>query len=207
MPSERTSPSPSATATAIVSTWTSRPTNRTLFMTGSFACGSALCSPSTRSVTHDLRIGVGRSIVTNLRSAVRLRNATPSVFHQRHIGRVLRASCNLRGRRLTSSRGGKPRPGRCSPLWPGDLRNDGGSVSAAGPDGSEAPWDGTLRPDDRRGKEVRRVEHPGPGRLERGARARGSGEGRSAAQAGVGKGTVRGRREAPAGVGGAGFDR
>jgi dihydrofolate reductase len=36
--------------------------------------------------------------------------------------------------------------------------------------------DGTLRPDDRRGKEVRRVEHPGPGRLERGARARGSGE-------------------------------
>jgi hypothetical protein len=25
--------------------------------------------------------------------------------------------------------------------------------------------DGTLRPDDRRGKEVRRVEHPGPGRL------------------------------------------
>jgi dihydrofolate reductase len=28
--------------------------------------------------------------------------------------------------------------------------------------------DGTLRPDDRRGKEVRRVEHPGPGRLERG---------------------------------------
>ena len=27
--------------------------------------------------------------------------------------------------------------------------------------------DGTLRPDDRRGKEVRRVEHPGAGRLER----------------------------------------
>jgi len=25
-----------------------------------------------------------------------------------------------------------------SPLWPGDLRNDGGSVSAAGADGSEA---------------------------------------------------------------------
>ena len=36
--------------------------------------------------------------------------------------------------------------------------------------------DGTLRPDDRRGKEVRRVEHPGPSRLERGARARGSGK-------------------------------
>jgi hypothetical protein len=27
---------------------------------------------------------------------------------------------------------------RCPPLWPGDLRNDGGSVSAAGADGSEA---------------------------------------------------------------------
>ena len=26
--------------------------------------------------------------------------------------------------------------------------------------------DGTLRPDDQRGKEVRRVEHPGPGRLD-----------------------------------------
>ena len=35
-------------------------------------------------------------------------------------------------------------------------------------------------------KEVRRVEHLGPGRLERGARAWGPGEGRSVAQAGVG---------------------
>src|SRR5438105_9688935 len=34
-------------------------------MTGSFACGSALCSTPTRSVTHELRIGAGRSIVTN----------------------------------------------------------------------------------------------------------------------------------------------
>jgi len=33
-------------------------------------------------------------------------------------------------------------------------------------------------PHDRRSEEVRRVEHPGPGRLERGARARGSVEGR-----------------------------
>ena len=49
-----------------------------------------------------------------------------------------------------------------------------------------ADWMDTLRPDDRRGQEVRCVEHPGPGRLERGARARGSGAGRSAAQAGVG---------------------
>ena len=32
----------------------------------------------------------------------------------------------------------KPRPGRCSPLWLGDLRNDGVSVSAAGADGREA---------------------------------------------------------------------
>ena len=50
------------------------------------------------------------------------------------------------------------------------------------------------------------VEHPGPGRLERGAPARGSLEGRSAAQAGAGQGAVCGRREAPAGVGRAGID-
>ena len=43
-------------------------------------------------------------------SAVLLRNATPSVFHQRHIGRLLRSSCNVRGRRLASSRGREPRP-------------------------------------------------------------------------------------------------
>src|SRR6266550_3934735 len=71
-------------------------------------------------------------------SAVLLRNATPSVFHQRHIGWVLRSSCNVRGRRLASSRDRESRPGRCPPLWPGDLRNDGGSVPAAGADGSEA---------------------------------------------------------------------
>src|SRR6266480_3393514 len=70
------------------------------------------------------------------------------------------------------------------------------------PDGMEP-----FAPDDRRGKEVRRVEHPGAGRLERGARARGSGEGRSEAQAGIGQGAVCGRREAPDGVGGAGIDR
>ena len=38
-------------------------------------------------------------------------------------------------------------------------------------------------------------EHPGAGRLERGTRARGSGQGRPATQAGVGQGTVRGRCE------------
>jgi hypothetical protein len=47
------------------SAWTSGPTNRTLLMTDSFVCGSALCSPLTRSVTHELRIGVGRSIFTS----------------------------------------------------------------------------------------------------------------------------------------------
>src|SRR5262249_36916901 len=93
----------------------------------------------------------------------------------------------------------------------GELGNDGGWVGAGRADGSEAcldaGLDGTVRPDDRRGEEARRVEHLGPGRLERGAGARGPGEGRAATQAGVGQGTVRGRREAPTGVGGAGIDR
>jgi hypothetical protein len=52
--------------------------------------------------------------------------------------------------------------------------------------GARPDWMETFRPDDRRGKEVRRVEHLGLGRLERGARARGSRDGRSAAQARVG---------------------
>jgi hypothetical protein len=43
MPSERTSPSASATATAIVSAWTSRPKNRSAFIDRFLsACGSAL---------------------------------------------------------------------------------------------------------------------------------------------------------------------
>src|SRR5262245_24957910 len=41
----------------------------------------------------------------------------PSVFHQRHVGRVLRSSRNRPGRRLASSRGRDHRPGRCPPLW------------------------------------------------------------------------------------------
>jgi len=57
-------------------------------------------------------------------------------------------------------------------------------VAAADANSGLTGW--TLRPDDRRGEEVRRVEHPGPGRLECGARARRPREGRSAAQAGVG---------------------
>src|SRR5947209_9324038 len=51
--------------------------------------------------------------------------------------------------------------------------------------GARPELDGALRQGHRCGQEVRRVERPGPGRLERGARARGSREGRSAAQAGV----------------------
>ena len=70
-------------------------------------------------------------------SAILLRNATPSVFHQRDVGRVLRSSCNTRGRRIASTRGREPQPGRCPPLWPGDLRNDGGGVPAAGANGSK----------------------------------------------------------------------
>jgi len=70
-------------------------------------------------------------------SAVLLRNTTPSVLHQPHIGRVLRSSCNPRGRRAPSSRDREPQPGRCPALWPGDLRNDGISLAAVGTDGSE----------------------------------------------------------------------
>src|SRR5438309_345901 len=89
----------------------------------------------TRSHLHKQVVRYRR---TGLPIGVLLRNATPSVLHQRHIGRVLRSSCNVRGRRLASSRSREPRPGRCPPLWPGDLRNDGGSVAAAGADGSKA---------------------------------------------------------------------
>src|SRR5579863_5294030 len=71
-------------------------------------------------------------------AAIMLGIATPSVFHQRYIGRVLRSSGDIAGRRVASSRDREPRPGRCPPLWPGDLRNDGGGVSAAGGEGGEA---------------------------------------------------------------------
>ena len=100
------------------------------YQTGLFASRAIARRSTLRDSSQDC--------TTTLPSLVFLRNATPSVFHQRHIGRVLRSSCNSGGRRFTSSRGGKPRTGRCSPLWPGDLRNDGGGVSAAGADGSEA---------------------------------------------------------------------
>src|SRR6188474_2319250 len=139
-----------------------------------------------------------------------LRNATSSVFYQRHVGRLRRSSCRFHGRRTASFLGGETRPGRCPALWPGHLRNDAGRVAVAGKWAAarmDDRVDGTLRPHDRRGQEVRRVEHldPPEGRLERGALARRSGKGRRAAEAGVrggGQGTVRGRRDAPAGIGG-----
>src|SRR5262249_44583146 len=76
--------------------------------------------------------------------------------------RVLRSSRNHPGRRAALSRVREPQQGRRAPLWPGDLQNDGGGVSAAGANRSEARLDGTLRPDDRHSEEVRGVEHPGP---------------------------------------------
>src|SRR5207244_13434280 len=99
------------------------------------------CAMASRCLrTLEVISETGRALPSyrTTQSAVLLRNATPSVLHQRHIGRVLRSSCNDRGRRLASSRARELRPGRCPPLWPGDLRNDGGSVAAAGADGSAA---------------------------------------------------------------------
>src|ERR1051326_6937652 len=118
-------------------------------------------------------------------TGVGLGNATAPVFHQRHIRRVLQSSGNHPGRRAASSRRREPRPGRCPSVWTGNLRNDGGGVPAAG-GGSVAGLDEALRPDDRCGKEVCRLEHVESGGLERGACARGPGEGRSAAQAPAG---------------------
>src|SRR6266849_8540863 len=93
-----------------------------------------------RSHSFTLRESCGSIMQSPSRHSWSACNATASVFHQRHIGRVLRSSCNVRGRRLASSRGREPRPGRCPPLWPGYLRNDGGRVAAAGAGGSEADW-------------------------------------------------------------------
>ena len=65
-------------------------------------------------------------------------------------------------------------------------------MAGAGADGGKAGLDGrvdgTFRTDDRRGEEIRRVKHPGSGRLERGTRAWRSGKGRPAAQSEPGKG-------------------
>ena len=93
--------------------------------------------PQPPSTPHYNRSLLKRHTARSTASAVLLRNATPSVFHQRDLGRVLRSSCYTRGRRLASPRGREPRPGRCASLWPSDLRDDGGSLAAAGAAGSE----------------------------------------------------------------------
>src|SRR5690606_25560494 len=67
--------------------------------------------------------------------------------------------------------------------------------------------DGAFRANDRRGKEIRRVEHPGSRRLERGTDPWRSGGSRSTAQAGARQRPFRGRGEARAVVDGAGIDR
>ena len=67
-PCERTSPPVSATATAIVSAWTSRPTKRTLDIERPtpFVCGSAPLDSPLRSVTRAYcDSAVGRSILTS----------------------------------------------------------------------------------------------------------------------------------------------
>jgi len=92
--------------------------------------------PESMTYSPD-RDDLGRRSAAADASAVLLRNATPSVLHQRHIGRVLRPSSNPGRRRLAPSRGRAPQSGRCPSLWPGDLRNDGISVAAAVADGSE----------------------------------------------------------------------
>ena len=89
------------------------------------------------------------------------RNATASVFHQRHLGRVLR-----------SPRDGSPDEelhrhaaenlDRADALLFGRVTYE--MMEAAWRSGwratgREARLDGALRPDDRRGEEVRRVEH------------------------------------------------
>jgi hypothetical protein len=74
------------------------------------------------------------------------------------------------------------------------------------PCGRERGLIGTPRADDRRDKEVRRVEHPGSGRLERETRARGLGKAVQQLQRESGKALFVGGVK-PARVGGAGIDR
>jgi len=128
-PAQSTSWSPPSTTGQSTGTTTPSPSCGTAPRRRSSPRSAADEPPSTRSPNPRR--------TTCLPLGVLLRNATPSVFHQRHIGRVLRSSCNPSGRRLASSRGREPQPGRCPSLWPGDLRNDGISVADAGADGSE----------------------------------------------------------------------
>ena len=58
VPRLRTSPSGSATATTIVSAWTSKPKNRNFSLrTGSSACGSGLTFLNKLSLIHGQRSG------------------------------------------------------------------------------------------------------------------------------------------------------
>jgi len=95
----------------------------------------------------------------------------PFGIHQRHIGRCCDHREAFRDEGLASSRGRDLEQadallfGRVTYEM---MRQRFGLPALRG---SEADW---MEPfaDDRRGKEVRGVEHPGPGRLERGAGAR-----------------------------------
>src|SRR5713101_9530174 len=63
-PSDLTSPFCSATATAIVSAWTSKPTNFTLFIDRLLSLVALYCRSSDSQHNPRLRIGAGHSIVT-----------------------------------------------------------------------------------------------------------------------------------------------
>ncbi len=111
------------------------------------------------------------------------------------------AACN------TSPRHREHSPSRRPAVRPRHLPDDGRSVAARDADHDAARLDRAFRAHHRRGEEVRRVEHAERGRLERGAPERKPERGRTEAQAAAGQGAVHGRREAPAGAGGAGIDR
>src|ERR1700690_1772812 len=70
IPSDRASPSFAATATSIVSAWTSKPTNFILFIDRLLSHVALRCDLPIHSVTHGLRIGAGRSIVTTAESSI-----------------------------------------------------------------------------------------------------------------------------------------
>src|SRR5258705_7368386 len=94
------------------------------------ATGSASALSCQNLAAHPLVSNVTRQLSTlnpptHSTREVFLRNATPPLFHQPHIGRLLRSPGNHSGRRVASSRGRQPQPGRCPPLWPCDVRNDG----------------------------------------------------------------------------------
>ena len=80
--------------------------------------------PERRRLAHEFRRPLRRTLTTPPRTPlnttergrwhappVRSRNATPSLVHQRHVGRVLRPSRDACGRRAASSRGREPPPG------------------------------------------------------------------------------------------------